>query len=39
MRVAKKPYLKNGRLILRNRKKTYLKSGRLILGKFKGEDF
>ena len=31
MRVAKKPYLKNGRLILGNREKPYIKSGRLIL--------
>ena len=32
MRVAKKPYFKNGRLILGNRKKTSIKSRRLILG-------
>ena len=32
MRVAKKLYLKNGRLILGSRKKPYIKSGRFILG-------
>ena len=35
MRIAKKPYFKNERLILGYGKKTYLKSGRLILGKGK----
>ena len=32
MRVAKKSYLKSGRLKLGSEKETYLKSGRLILG-------
>ena len=35
MRVVKKTYLKNGRLILGNRKKRYIKSGRLIPGSTK----
>ena len=29
--MVKKPYLRKGRLILRNGKKPYIKSGRLIL--------
>ena len=35
MRIAKKTYFKNERLMLGYGKKPYLKSGRLILGKGK----